>query len=135
MGPSQVLTMPLRRTLCQGAAVVAGLPPLGGASAQHAIAVSAKPCANFTVTGYAGAHFRISSIKVTRTTCATARRVVRGFYGQVIGSSGAAYAAGYGCAYYGAGSAGGSGAHVRCGSGASGRGSRQVRWLERSVSG
>lgn len=84
-----------------------------------------RSCRTFATTNYSGARVVAASIRVRRTTCAQARRVVRGFYNQVIGSSGAGYAAGYGCAYYGR-------ARVRCGSGADGQGPRKLRWKERT---
>lgn len=78
-------------------------------------------CKPVTVTDVNGDTLRISDLRVVQTTCAVAAGVARSFHGQIIGSSGAAVAAGYGCGYS-------SGGAVTCRSGADGTGSKRVAW-------
>lgn len=88
-------------------------------------AASWRSCPAFSVTNINGDRVGVAGVRVLGTSCGQARRVARGFYTQQIGSSGAAYAAGYGCAYTNGGN------RVRCGSGTDGRGSKKIRWRER----
>lgn len=80
---------------------------------------AANACAGFrakTIASYTYAR----SIKVTRTTCLDAEAVIRNFYSQEIGSSGATIALGYGCYYR-------RGAQVFCS-----KSEQRIRWQESS---
>jgi hypothetical protein len=78
------------------------------------------------VVSYAAVHYRIASLEATETSCAAAEAVVRSFYSQEIGSSGATVAEGLGCAY------GSNGRTVECrsSSGSGYDGPVGVRWEE-----
>lgn len=89
-----------------------------------ASAASWRSCGSFSTEHVSGKRVRVTQVRVRGTSCVQARRVARGFYDQIIGSSGAGYAAGFGCVYTG-------GSRVRCGSGADGRGPKKIRWRER----
>lgn len=78
-------------------------------------------CKAVTVTDVNGDTVRISDLRVVQTTCVVAAGLARSFHAQIIGSSGATVAAGYGCGY-------GSGGAVTCRSGADGKGSKRVAW-------
>lgn len=101
-----------------GIAAVLAVAPAG------VVAATWRSCESFSTDSVSGDPVRVTEVRVRGTSCRQARRVARGFYGQTIGSSGAGYAAGFGCAYSGA-------SRVRCGSGAEGRGPKKVRWRER----
>lgn len=79
------------------------------------------------VVSYAGTHYKASPLEAKETSCTTAEAVVRSFYSQVIGSSGATVAEGLGCAYED------HGATVQCQSysGDGYEGPVGVRWRER----
>ena len=81
-------------------------------------------CGSLTLYTYASQRVTVSGIRALGTSCRSAKAVVHGFYAQEIGSSGAGYAAGFGCVYVG-------GTRVTCGSGPTGRGARKVVWTQR----
>ena len=67
----------------------------------EATAANSTACGSLRVTHKpSGLRFRIGSLTSLHASCTTARRVVRNFYTQLIGSSGATLALGYGCAYH-----------------------------------
>ena len=71
----------------------------GAASAgSHAGTASARNCRSFNISKSWGT-ISVVAIRVSRTSCSKARRVVRNFYSQTIGSSGATVALNYGCHY------------------------------------
>lgn len=92
---------------------------------------AASTCKALTIDDPAGVQLRISNLRVSGVSCQRARKVIRSFHSQTIGSSGGTYAAGYGCAYVGRGSVDGAGAKVSCGSGPSGTGPRRISWRAR----
>lgn len=101
------------------------------AAASHALARADawQGCGSPTVTSAAGAKYRIAPLEATGTDCAEAEAVVRGFYSQTIGSSGATVAEGLGCAYES------DGASVLCrsSSGSAYDGPVGVRWSEHPI--
>lgn len=114
-----------RRRILRWPLVIANIAAaLALSCSSDAIAASWRSCPAFTTDDQGGHAVRLSNVETRGTTCAQARRVARSFYGQTIGSSGATYAAGFGCVYHGS-------SRVRCGSGVNGRGPRKIRWLER----
>ncbi len=99
--------------------VVVGIA--GSTADAHARWVS---CGSLKLSMYSSLKVTVVGLRAMGASCRTAKAVVHGFYAQRIGSSGAGYAAGFGCAYVG-------GTRVVCGSGPTGRGPRKVVWAER----
>jgi hypothetical protein len=100
-----------------------------------AFAVTPAHAATWTSCGHmkvthkpSGLRFAITSIKTNRVTCKTARSVIRDFYAQTIGSSGATEAKGFGCAYNRS-----RGVSCRSRTGNSYNGNKRIRWIERDA--
>ena len=83
------------------AVVTALLTCFAGAASADSLAgtASARNCQSFKISKFWGT-IRVYSMRVNRTSCPRARRVVRNFYSQTIGSSGATIALNYGCRYW-----------------------------------
>jgi hypothetical protein len=82
-------------------------------------------CPDVRTADSAGTAVGAVGVEASGVDCGVVEQVVREFYAQPIGSSGAAYAHGFGCAY------GGGGKSVECGPGASGDdGPERIRWRE-----
>src|SRR5688572_25877911 len=69
-------------------------------AAETPSAHAAAACGAFTTTNPAGQPVRPRRIRTKATGCAQARRVIRDFYSQLLGSSGATIALGFQCGYY-----------------------------------
>jgi hypothetical protein len=83
-------------------------------------------CGSLTAVHHgSGTDYRVRGLATRATACRTARSVVWDFYAQVLGSSGATVAGGFGCAYRGR--------RITCRSrsGDSYDGNRHIRWRER----
>jgi len=115
---------------CSAALVVlTGVGPLDAPRAsEHGHVSGWRACSSLTVTGYSGARYRISAVRVRSVACRRARSVIHDFYSQVIGSSGATVALGFGCVYRI-----GSRVNCRSRSGSTYDGSRQLSWRERAA--
>jgi len=98
----------------------------GWGAQPSAAAATWIPCADVETADVNGKAVKAVEIEVSEVDCQLADQVVRGFYAQPIGSSGAAYVDGFGCAYRVE-------ATVECGPGASGDdGPQRIRWREQS---
>jgi hypothetical protein len=84
-------------------------------------------CSPLPVTTAGGSHYRATGIEAKQVDCEAAAAIVRGFYSQEIGSSGATEVEGFGCAYQG-------GNRVLCAErvGSVYDGPRRVRWSQRA---
>ena len=97
-------------------------------TAQGLWAAAASGCGSTIVRTYSGENVRASAIVTRAVGCSRARSVIRAFYAQPIGSSGATEARGFGCSYQGTSRVT---CRVRRGNGYSG--SRTIRWRGKSV--
>ncbi|HVY78254.1 MAG TPA: hypothetical protein VG898_07095 [Solirubrobacterales bacterium] len=110
------------------AATVLGMCAFVLAAAAPAHAAEWQGCAPLSVTARGGAAYRVTDLETREVPCELATEIVRGFYAQEIGSSGAAEVEGFGCAY------GASGKRVRvlcvARSGNAYDGPQRVRWYQ-----
>lgn len=94
-----------------------------GTAAAAITGLPKRHCRSVSLRGHSDNALRATKIVARGVGCQRARRVVKGFHSQVIGSSGAGYVAGFGCAYLSA-------TRVRCGPGPSGtEGPERVEWV------
>lgn len=114
-------------TALVGAALLLLSSPAAGAEGQ--VEPAWQSCSSFTVVSYSGDRYDILDLEEREASCSQAGAVVRSFHSQVIGSSGATVAEGFGCAYEG------NGDRVLCKSfdGSSYNGPIQIRWRLRAA--